>query len=221
MENNKNNENTMKELVDKLNSVENMYDNCESISFIPLEERIKNPTLGLEITKDENINSMDDDKVYRYLIGSVGIFREEDLVVIDPAFFIENQDDWDRCNGGADMGVLGIAGCITYSTDYEVFNVITEVKTEDGYNYSSKLINVPTGRLCVIKLSELLNYNPEFDVEQTEEDCNCCLIKDYTGDIRAYDIGFDGELIQLIGPGVGETDDFKEVCFKVEQVALF
>lgn len=116
----------------------------------------------------------------------------------------DEHDDWDKCDCGQKMEVLGIStyftedtiygdwGCTTYriKDPYEVVNNLAEA-SEKGENYGiecSKLGDscADSGQVSVFLLDEVRKYNPNID-EWIEKHSWCVTtIPDFDGEINYY-----------------------------------
>ena len=85
-----------------------------------------------------------------------------DIIITDPCYIIKeiNSEDWDKCDFGDNMEVLGINHYISESTIYGDWSCTT-------FDMDSKK---PLGEFCadsgmvgVFSLEEVLKYNPDFD----------------------------------------------------------
>lgn len=95
----------------------------------------------------------------------------------------ENKDDWELCECGENMEVLGIKTYLSDDTIYGDWSCLT-VQLDDNGNPIGKLGNfcADSGRVAVFLLDEVLKYNPNFDYHLTKPWTTTC-IKDFHGDI--------------------------------------
>lgn len=100
-----------------------------------------------------------------------------------------NPDDWDFCENGENMGVLGFTTYLTRDTYYGDWSCKTVNK-----NTNSVIGHfcADAGMVGVFLLSEVLSYNPSFDDHKTK-DWTTTLIKDFDGDIEIILGNFDYE----------------------------
>ena len=107
-----------------------------------------------------------------------------DIIITDPCYIIrkENEltdDDWDACDWGDNMGVLGLTHSISRSTLYgdwscTVYNSDTHEKLGE--------FCADAGMVAVFLLDEVLKYNPDFDYH-INRPWTTTLIKDFDGDV--------------------------------------
>ncbi len=94
----------------------------------------------------------------------------------------ENETDWEKCNCGYDMKVLGL-NCITHDTLYGdwscgVFNINRKKPNRLGSFCAD------AGMVGVFDKSEVDRYNPDFEKKYLVPNGWCaCLIKDFFGDV--------------------------------------
>lgn len=107
-----------------------------------------------------------------------------------------NQDDWEKCNYGSDMEVLGFTNYMTEDTRYGDWSCHT-------FNSDTK---EPIGQFCadagmvsVFLLEEVLAYNPDFDYHMNRPHTTT-LIKDFDGEVKI--LYFDKiDEVRVIGKG--------------------
>jgi len=118
------------------------------------------------------------------------------------------KDDWESCNYGDNMEVLGIHNYLTRGTIYGDWSCTT---------YNSKTHEMlgefcaDAGLVSVFLLDEVLAYNPDFDYHITKP-WTTTLIKNFDGDITMEvvpftyhdeddDVDVDDEEVRVIGKG--------------------
>lgn len=114
------------------------------------------------------------------------------IIITDPCYLIneDNDDDWDLCEYGYDMGSLGITKCIVRDTMYgdwscSVFNTDKNEKIGE--------FCADAGMVGVFLLDEVLKYNPHFDYH-TEKPHTTAMIKDFDGEVT-FEIENDGVIV--------------------------
>lgn len=119
--------------------------------------------------------------------------------------WIEEHDDWDKCDSGTNMEALGINtyftrstiygdwGCTTYKITEDPYKVVDNFAeaSEKGEDYEidcSKLGNfcADSGQVSVFLLDEVRKYNP--DIDEWIEKHNWCVttIPDFDGEVNYY-----------------------------------
>ena len=152
-------------------------------------------------------------------------YNSESIVIIDSAFIVKDEDDWDETNYGTDLSKLGFDKYVTFGTGFDIFNVLTEAEYDDmsesarHYGCTSNLINVPTGILGVFRYDDIMKYNPDFDLEELLDNYNCFIAGDFIGELKFYDVGNDGEVISIVGIGT-YGEDRRSIKFKVEPMII-
>ena len=106
----------------------------------------------------------------------------------------ENMSDWERCEYGDEMEVLGINTYLSDRTIYgdwscSTFNSDTKKKIGD--------FCADAGMVAVFLLDEVLRYNPDFNYH-TERPWTTTLIRDFHGTVELHR---DGEEVTVIGKG--------------------
>jgi len=123
-----------------------------------------------------------------------------DIIITDPCYIMRakhhgttpiTEDDWNACNYGENMEVLGIKTYLTSDTIYGDWSCTTVNKDTDE----------PIGGFCadaglvsVFLLDEVLAYNPDFDYH-IKKPFTTTLIKDFDGDIEieVVDVKYEDE----------------------------
>ena len=114
-------------------------------------------------------------------------------------------NDWDKCNYGENMEVLGIHNYISESTIYGDWSCTTYEITEDPYKvinsfieaqekgedygiHCSKLGNfcADAGLVSVFNLDEVRKYNPDIDEWIASHDWCVTTIPDFDGEVNYY-----------------------------------
>lgn len=112
-----------------------------------------------------------------------------DIIITDPCYIMRAEhhgttpitdNDWDACECGDKMEVLGIHRCMTRDTLYgdwscTVFNTDTEKAIGE--------FCADAGLVSVFLLDEVLKYNPDFDYHK-ERDWTTTLIPDFKGTVQ-------------------------------------
>lgn len=147
-------------------------------------------------------------------------YNNESIVIIDPSFVVKTQEDWDKCECGTELEKLGFEKNYTICMNFDIFNILSEAEYKKGeYGCTSALMNVPTGILGVFRYDDIMRYNPDFDLEELLDNCNCFIAGDFVGEVKFYDVGGDGEIISIVGIGT-YAQDKRDIKFKVEPMVI-
>lgn len=96
--------------------------------------------------------------------------EKDALVFTDPCYIVKD-GDWGMCNYGENLNILGFTDCICERTIYGDWSASLFLVQNECSNYRGiqedklfKLGNLcaDAGEVCVVKYSELMNYNPDF-----------------------------------------------------------
>lgn len=124
-----------------------------------------------------------------------------DIIITDPCYIMRkdsNHDDWDVCNYGNNMDVLGFTNYLTSGTEYGDWSCTTYDK--DTHKILGSFC-ADAGLVSVFLLDEVLKYNPEFDYHINRL-WTTTLIKDFDGDIEIgtseYPKYYDEETEQVV-----------------------
>ena len=141
-------------------------------------------------------------------------FENEDIIITDPCYVIkENTDDWEKCEYGDKMEVLGIKNYKVRDTIYGDWSCTT-------FNTDTK---EPIGKFCadaglvgVFSLKEILEYNPDFNYH-VERKWTTTLIENFTGDVwfkidTHEGSEYNDKSVHVIGNG--------NINFRTEQTGL-
>lgn len=120
-----------------------------------------------------------------------------DIIITDPCYIIDdevNPNDWDKCNYGENMEILGIKTYLTRSTKYGDWSCTTFKKQDNSVlgNFCAD-----AGLVSVFLLDEVLKYNPNFDYHVNKKRTTT-LIENFDGEIN---IEFINNKVQVIGNG--------------------
>ena len=126
------------------------------------------------------------------------------IIITDPCYVTKHKD-WDKCNYGQNMEILGIHNYITESTicgdwdcttykiakdPYKVINNFIEVqkKGEDYGVHCSELGNfcADSGQVSVFLLDEVRKYNSNIDEWIISHDWCVTTIPDFDGEVNYY-----------------------------------
>lgn len=127
-----------------------------------------------------------------------------DIIITDPCYLIKEQlsfpsrenflndedydvairkyidsDDWERCNYGDNMEVLGFTNYLVETTMHGDWSCITY----SSYGDILGRFCADAGLVGVFLLDEILKYNPEYKDHLVENPFTTTLIKDFDGDI--------------------------------------
>lgn len=90
-----------------------------------------------------------------------------------------NLDDWELCEYGEDMSLIGIENCVTSDTGYGDWSCTV---FEEKSNKKLGEFCADSGMVGVFLLDDILKYNPKFDYH-TEKPWTTTLIKDFHGEV--------------------------------------
>ena len=125
-------------------------------------------------------------------------------------------DDWEVCSYGDEMEKLGLTTYLTSTTIYGDWSCTTfEDKTEKELGQFC----ADAGMVGVFLLSEVLNYNPQFDYH-TERPWTTTLIKNFKGTVYIERTSTkDDKYIRVIGEGIDKVTG-QPLCFHTEQTGF-
>lgn len=140
----------------------------------------------------------------------------EKLQEAEEAWESTHPDDWEKCNYGDDMDLIGLNTCITSGTIYGDWGCTT-------FDSDTK---EPLGEFCadagmvgVFDLSEVLNYNPAFDYH-INRPWTTTLIKNFKGEVHIDRVTTKGDdYISVVGKGIDKVTG-KPICFFTRQTSL-
>jgi hypothetical protein len=114
-------------------------------------------------------------------------------------------DDWDKCDYGYNMEILGIHNYITESTIYGDWSCTTYKITEDPYKVINSFVEAQekgedygihcselgnfcadAGLVSVFNLDEVRKYNPDIDEWIASHDWCVTTIPDFDGEVNYY-----------------------------------
>ena len=120
----------------------------------------------------------------------------------------DNMDDWQRCDYGDNMEILGINHYMTRDTIYGDWSCTV------FDNSDTKERKKPIGRFCadaglvsVLSLEEVLKYNPEYKVE--DDSWSATVIRDFKGTVqfvvnKSENATYEYFQVEIIGKGVNK-----------------
>lgn len=123
-----------------------------------------------------------------------------DIIITDPCYIIkkDNYDDWDNCNYGEKMEILGIKNYICRDTIYGDWSC-----TVYDLNVQNKVLGefcADSGMVAVFLLKEVLKYNPDFDYHiKKKYKYTTTLIKDFDGNVE-FEVDKSNKL-HVVGKG--------------------
>jgi hypothetical protein len=109
-----------------------------------------------------------------------------DIIITDPCYIMRSEEneltrnDWEACEYGDNMEVLGINNYLTSETEYGDWSCTTINKDT---NTSIGNFCADAGLVSVFLLEEVLKYNPDFDYHINNKHTTT-LIKDFDGDVE-------------------------------------
>lgn len=131
-----------------------------------------------------------------------------DIIITDPCYIIKAEhhgtkpitdDDWEACDYGNNMEVLGIKNYICHGTIYGDWSCTTfnSVTGEEIGEFCAD-----AGMVAVFLLDEVIKYNPDFDYH-TNKPWTTTLIKDFEGevDFEVIDDEYGEPELQVVGKG--------------------
>lgn len=133
-------------------------------------------------------------------------FDNEDIIITDPCYLVDDDKDWVKCDCGMTMKNLGFTNCFTRNTmygDWICDTIDTNTKEVIGHFCAD------SGMVGVFTLNEVLKYNPNC---KDLSEYVATTIKNFTGDVY-FVIETSSELdfeLHIVGYG--------NVNFRTEQV---
>ena len=155
-----------------------------------------------------------------------------DIIITDPCYVLQNDEDWNKCRYGEDMSNLGIKHYIVRDTLYGDWSCTT-------FDSNTKQ---PIGEFCadagmvgVFLLDEVLKYNPDFDYH-INRPWTTTLIRNFKGAVSfqvVHYVGvyedsnkfhkkgdsFEDDEVQVIGHGI-DTQTGKQINFIGKQTGF-
>lgn len=148
----------------------------------------------------------------RYL-DSEPVRFDGDIIITDPCYIIDEDDDWQKSGYGEDLSMLGLKHWMSRDTIYGDWSCT--VYNEEGNELGNFCAD--SGMVCVADLSEILAYNPEFDYH-TAKTWTTAWIENFSGTVR-FVVHEDKNDIYLELEGEG-TADGKPIKFVARQTGL-
>lgn len=154
---------------------------------------------------------------YQRYVDSEPMEFDGDILITDPCYITkctEEQNDWDVCEYGENMSILGINHSMSRDTlygDWECTTFNTDTTEELG-NFCAD-----SGMVGVFLLNEVLEYNPEFTELLKEHPGLSTVIRNFKGTvqfiIKEFEDGFGVWYeLQVTGHGInketGESINF-------------
>ena len=154
---------------------------------------------------------------YQKYVDSEPMEFDGDILITDPCYITkctEEQNDWDVCEYGENMSILGINHSMlrdTFYGDWECTTFNTDTTEELG-NFCAD-----SGMVGVFLLNEVLEYNPEFTEFLKEHPGLSTVIRNFKGTvqfiIKEFEDGFGVWYeLQVTGHGIsketGESINF-------------
>ena len=155
-----------------------------------------------------------------------------DIIITDPCYVVQNDEDWNKCRYGEDMSNLGIKHYIVRDTLYGDWSCTT-------FDSNTKQ---PIGEFCadvgmvgVFLLDEVLKYNPDFDYH-INRPWTTTLIRNFKGAVSFQVVhyvwvyedsnkfhkkgdSFEDDEVQVIGHGI-DTQTGKQINFIGKQTGF-
>lgn len=101
------------------------------------------------------------------------------IIITDPCYIVK-EDDWERCDYGDNMKVLGIKNYLSSSTIYGDWSCTTfNADTKEAIGEFC----ADAGLVGVFLLDEVIEYNPEFAEWIAKHPWCVTVIKNFTGDV--------------------------------------
>lgn len=121
-----------------------------------------------------------------------------------------NRDDWEYCDYGERMDLLGFTNYLTDSTIYGDWSC-TVFKKNPQRDRKIGRFCADSGMVGVFLLDEVLKYNPEFNYHETKP-WTCTVIKDFHGEVmlkltskkenRVYsELNMEDDSVTVVGRG--------------------
>lgn len=116
-------------------------------------------------------------------------YREADI-----KWHEENMSDWERCEFGDEMEILGIH---TYLSDRTIYGDWSCTTFNSNTKEKIGEFCADAGMVAIFLLDEVLRYNPDFNYH-TERPWTTTLIHDFHGTVELH---CDGEEVTVVGNG--------------------
>ena len=107
---------------------------------------------------------------------------EGNLLITDPCYVMRLDSDWERCNYGSRMEVLGIAHYMTRDTIFGDWSCTVFDMASDNPKPLGKFC-ADSGLVSVFLLDEVKKYNPSFDYPETRP-WTATVIRDFKGTVQ-------------------------------------
>lgn len=118
---------------------------------------------------------------YDEFLDSELVEFDGDIIITDPCYIIKDgSDDWERCNYGENMELLGFSKYITKRTLCGDWSCTT-YNTDN--NQAIGAFSADTGLVSVFLLDEILKYNPEYKAH-IESKWTTTWIRDFKGKVQ-------------------------------------
>lgn len=155
-----------------------------------------------------------------------------DIIITDPCYVVQNDEDWDKCRYGEDMSDLGIKHYIVRDTLYGDWSCTT---FDSNTKQPIGEFRADAGMVGVFLLDEVLKYNPDFDYH-INRPWTTTLIRNFKGAVSfqvVHYVGvyedsnkfhkkgdsFEDDEVQVIGHGI-DTQTGKQISFIGKQTGF-
>lgn len=122
--------------------------------------------------------------------------NKQDIIITDPCYLMRKDnkhDDWDRCDCGKNMEVLGFTNfMVSSSFQGDVSNKLFNVATKEVIGGCC----CDSGQFGVFLLDEILKYNPDYDYQNQSNKNIAVYIKDFEGEVLFKKLEIEGVYIK-------------------------
>ena len=126
------------------------------------------------------------------------MYFKGDIIITDPMYIINDEEDWHRCEYGEKLEELCIC---TYITSEHGDEMGSDVVSLDAHKKLGEFCS-DSCMVSVMSLAEVKEYNPEFDKELGK---HCyTIIKNFEGEVDLFEMEeYDGtdQRLYFIGKG--------------------
>lgn len=124
------------------------------------------------------------------------MYFKGDILITDPCYLMKEEgDDWEKCEYGDNMSILGINTCIVRDTIYGDWSCETR---DTGTGKTLGAFCADAGLVCVVLLEEVLKYNPDFDCHLNNPRTTTW-IKNFDGEVD-FEVSEEEE-VSVVGKG--------------------
>ena len=133
------------------------------------------------------------------------------VIITDPTYILNpnNPGDWDKCVRGNKMEALGLDNYATmFSVQPDIVWAVVQptANEKNPFNHIGKFY-VSTGTASVFLLSEVLKYNPDYDIRENVNQQLATIIEHFNGNIKImYKHEIGPEMATIVGANATNDD---------------